>query len=249
MNLRAKALALCILATVLASPSAWAADKTGKKELPGHTVEIKVEPQAWQVRRNETAQTLNAFYASGGKDKAAEAKLDAILTGLEKDPMSITPMEAMDLYGAFYVPNEGATQIASLLKMVAVFAMIGLYDTYRFADASGRAEILNNEGFLKRAFTLGGDAGTKQLVDFLTKHPKEAEAAVSGAANIASTLIEKAHYDVHWPTAYGLARMSCSLEGKKNCPPPEAMPKDKWSEAFVSAVLYVKHYYRDNSKK
>jgi hypothetical protein len=158
-------------------------------------------------------------------------------------------MEAMDIYGAFYVPNEGAKNIGSLLQMVSMFAIVGLYDANRFADASARAEIMNNEGFLKRPFTLGGEAGVKQLMAFLENHPKEAEAAVSAGANMAAILADKAQYDVHWPTAYGLGRLTCAMEGKKTCPTPEALPKDKWKQAFSEAVQSVKHYYRDNSKK
>ena len=240
---------LCIVTALSPMSPVWAADKAQKSETQGNTVEIKVEPQQWQIRRSETAKAFNAYYGSGGKDKAAAGKVDAILTKLEKNPWSVTPMEAIDIYGAFYVPNEGAKNIGGLLQMVSMFAIVGLYDTNRFADASGRAEIMNNEGFLKRPFTLGGDAGVKQLVAFLEKHPKEAEAAVSAGANMAAKLAESAQYDVHWPTAYGLTRMSCAMEGKKNCPPPEALPKDKWNQAFAEAVQTVKHYYRDNSKK
>lgn len=242
-------LVLSIVTAVSLASSVWAADKDQKAELPGHTIEIAVEPQQWQIRRSETMKAFNAYYGSGGKDKTAEVKLDAILTNLEKKPWSITPMEAIDIYGGFYVPNEGAKNIGAILKMVSMFAIVGLYDANRFADASGRAEIMNNEGFLKRAFTLGGEAGVKQLVAFLEKHPKEAEAAVSAGADMATKLVEMADYDVHWPTAYGLARMGCAMEGKKNCPPPEALPKSKWKEAFTEAVQTVTYYYRDNSKK
>lgn len=99
--------------------------------------------------------------------------------------------------------------------MVSIFAIVGLYDTNRFADASARAEIINNEGFLSRAFSLGGDAEVEQLVAFLEKHPKEAESAVSAGARIAAKLADRAEYDVHWQTAYGLIRMSCAMEGKR----------------------------------
>lgn len=247
--MRVNGLVLGIVAALSLMSPVWAADKAQKSETLGNSVEIKVEPQQWQIRRSETAKAFNAYYASGGKDKAAAGKVDAILTNLEKNPWSVTPMEAIDIYGAFYVPNEGDKYIGSLLQMVSMFAIVGLYDTNRFADASGRAEIMNNENFLRRPFTLGGEAGVKQLVDFLQQHPKEAEAAVSAGASKAAKLAEMAQYDIHWPTAYGLTRMSCAMEGKKNCPPPKALPKDKWNQAFAEAVQTVKHYYRDNSKK
>ena len=247
--MRVNGLVLGIVAALSLMSPVRAADKAQKGETQRHTVEIKVEPQQWQIRRSETAKAFNAYYGSGSKDKAAADKVDAILTNLEKTPWSFTPMEAIDIYGAFYVPNEGDKHMGSLLQMVSMFAIAGLYDANRFADASGRAEIMNNESFLRRPFTLGGEAGVKQLVDFLQQHPKEAEAAVLAGADKAAKFVEKAQYDVHWPTAYGLTRMSCAAEGKKNCPPPPALPKEKWGQAFSEAVQTVKRYYRDNSKK
>jgi hypothetical protein len=247
--MRVNAWLLAIVAALSAISPVLAADKAKKSEKSGNTIEVSLEPQQWQMRRSETIKAFNAYYGSDGKDKAAEAKVDAILTNIEKAPWSITPMEAMDIYGTYYVPYEGEKNIGGLLEMISMFAVVGLYDANRFGDASARAEIMNNEGFLKRPFTLGGEAGVNQLVAFLQQHPKEAEAAVSAGANKAARLAELAQYDVQWPTAYGLTRMTCAMEGKKNCPPPKALSKDKWNQAFTEAVQTVQYYYRDNSKK
>ncbi|MBI3444058.1 MAG: hypothetical protein HY055_01505 [Magnetospirillum sp.] len=160
------------LVVTLWGASALAADRPAGKELPGQTIEIKLEPQAWQTRRAETANVIGAIEASKGKNKAAMDRFDAILTAFEKDPVSITPMEAMDLYAVFYVPNESDKNMAGVLQMVSAFAVLGWYDSLRFADESGRAEIINNERFFNRAFTISGEATTKKLMDYLHKHPK-----------------------------------------------------------------------------
>jgi len=213
---------LCLLS--LAS-LAQAADGNGAKPRgnPGQTVEIKVQPQAWQVRRSEFAKTVNAINASQGKDQAALKKLDMILTDMEKTPMSRT--------------------------MISAYAILGWYDALRFGDESGRAEIVNNERFFLRAFALSGEDGVKQLTILIQEHPKEAAEAVQKGVLIATTYRGKVQYDESWPSAYGLQRTLCGLEGAKECPKPQALPKDKWNAAFEEAVARVKHYYRDNSKK
>lgn len=230
---------------------AQAAENNGAKARgnPGQTVEIKVQPQAWQVRRGDFAKTVNAINASQGKDQAALKRLDMILTDMEKSPMSRTPMEAMDIYGAFYVPREGETNMKSLLSMISAYAILGWYDALRFGDESGRAEIVNNERFFLRAFALSGEDGVKQLTVLIQEHPKEAAEAVQKGALIATTYRDKVQYDESWPSAYGLQRTICGMEGTKDCPKPQALPKDKWNAAFEEAVARVKHYYRDNSKK
>ena len=214
-------------------------------DLPGRTIAVKVAPQAWQVRRAEVAATVKAINDSRGKDQEAVGRLDGVLTAFEGDPLSITPLEAMDLYGVFYVPNEGATNIKGLLKMVASYAALGWYDALRFGDASGREEIRNNEGFFRRAFQVGNDDGTKQLLELMTNHPDDAAEAVQAGIAFARTVRNDVHYDTHWPSAYGLARMRCGMEGAKDCPPPPSLPKEQWDAAFTEAATVVEHYYRN----
>ncbi|MBI3444059.1 MAG: hypothetical protein HY055_01510 [Magnetospirillum sp.] len=72
---------------------------------------------------------------------------------------------------------------------------------------------------------------------------------MSAGTRLAAAISDKISYDVHWPTAYGLGRLSCGLEGAKTCPPPPAMPKDKWKDSFAEAAAQVAHYYRDNGRK
>lgn len=216
---------------------------------PGKTIEVHVEPQPWQVRRAEFFKIVSAIQTSKGADRQAMAKLDAFLTNLEKNPVSITPMEAMDVWGVFYVPREGATQMKMIMTVISTYATLGWYDALRYASASGRAEILHNERFFLRPFVLASPQGIKYLKDFIVHHPKEAEEAVAVGIRNARKARQGIRLDEDWPTAYGLERMQCGLEGKKDCSKPPAMPKEKWDTAFEEAVAGVQRYYRDNSKK
>ncbi|MGE5503601.1 MAG: hypothetical protein ACM31L_04175 [Actinomycetota bacterium] len=237
-----------VAAAILVSLPVAAADV--KAPSPS-TVEVHVEPQAWQVRRAEFARAFNVVNANNGDQSDAKALkvIDDRLTSFEKAPLSFTPMEAMDLYGAFYVPKDGSTKMKELLQMVSAMATLGWYDALRFADESGRAEIVNNEAFFKRAFVLGGDEGTQQLLALLQKHPREAAEAVATGIGLARKVRDNVGYDVRWPTGYGLHRTRCALSGGKDCPKPAELPKDKWDGAFAEAANVVETYYRDNSKK
>lgn len=125
---------------------------------------------------------------------------------------------------------------------------MGWYDALRFADDSGRAEIIDNEFFFNRAYRLGGQQQIQLLSDFLTTQPQQAAQAVqAGIAMARNARARGDKYDEHWPTAYGLQRMMCGLEGKKDCPKPPAMPQAQWDGAFAKAVATVENYYRDNS--
>ncbi|HVI53046.1 MAG TPA: hypothetical protein VM661_17690 [Candidatus Sulfotelmatobacter sp.] len=206
------------------------------------TVAVQTPLQDWQQRRVALFQALN------GKDKTkATAALDGALTGFEKDPVSLTPMEAMDLYGVFYVPREGAANMQNLLKAVAMQATLGWYDALRFADESGRAEIENNEGFFKRAFLMGGGDGIKQLMDLMENHPADAAKAVADGITLARQFRDHVDYDEHWPTGYGLTAAQCGLNQGKACPPPPALPQAKWGAAFDQAAAFVTQYYRKNN--
>lgn len=235
-------LVVALMATPLCVSAADAPKPVGQQIL------VKVEPQPWQTRRAVFADTIDALGASQGKDAVAMARFDGMLTDFEKNPLSLTPMEAMDYYGIFYVPREGATHTVQILQMVSFFATLGWYDALRFADDSGRAEIIDNEFFFNRAYRLGGQQQMQLLSNFLTTQPQQAAQAVqAGIAMARNARAKTDKYDEHWPTAYGLQRMMCGLEGKKGCPKPPALPQAQWDGAFAKAVATVENYYRDNS--
>lgn len=206
------------------------------------TIVVDTPQQDWQKRR----AALFAVLSGDDQAKAARA-LQAALVGLEQNPVSLTPMEVMDLYGIYYVPQDGGSKMSDILMVVAIQATLGWYDSLRFADVSGQAEIANNEGFFKRAFVLGGEQGVKQLTELMSKHPKVAAKAVAGGIAIARKLRGHVDYDEHWPSAYGLAVMQCGLDKAKTCPPSPGLPQTAWDAAFDEAAAKVTKYYRINN--
>lgn len=213
------------------------------------TVVVHVEPQPWQVRRQGVMQLIKRINDSQGKDEAALKEFDGVLTKFEKDMVSITPMEAMDLMHFFYVPQDQGLHLDQTLTTVAALATLGWYDALRFADASGRAEIVNNERFFLRPFSADDGRGLKEMTAYLKRRPKEAAAAVQAGIQAARKLRGHVHYDEDWPSAYGLLAMQCGLAGNKHCPKPTPMPEAKWDAAFDEAAARVEHYYRINDKQ
>lgn len=213
----------------------------------GNTVVVKTPLDDWQVRRRQTLgylQVLGNDKATAADQKLASDKLDAILTRADKEPLTFTPMELMDLYEAYYVPTQPKAMETNLF-LVALIATLGWYDALRFGDESGRAEIANNEAFFKRALMAQSDA----FIALLQNEPKKAAAAVEKATSLARDIAsqsDKVRYDTHWPASYGLLRMQCGMEGKKTCPKPPELPKKDWPAAMDNAVARVTHYYRVN---
>lgn len=206
------------------------------------TVAVPVAPQAWQLRRARVLDVLKAVYRSEGRDKEAMTSLDKVLTDFEHDLVSITPMEAMDLQRYFYVPHDNGKDMKSTLTVVAMYATLGWYDALRFADASGRAELVNNERFFLHAFSEGDAA--ERLVAYLGARPEEAAEAVRRGQVAALSFRGRARYDERWPAAYGLQRMQCGLAGVRDCPSPPALPESEWDAAYAEAAARVERYYR-----
>lgn len=238
-----------VIALILALPSGVSAENNQPSNAVGRQIEVNVEPQAWQVRRAVFVQTVKDINSSQGRDAAALARFDGLLTSFEKAPYSLTPMEAMDYYGIFYVPREGATKMPKILQMVTLFAVLGWYDALRFGEESGRAEIISNEFFFIRPFRLAGREHIKQSMDFLVSNPQEAAEAVQTGIAYARNARGKVQYDEQWPTAYGLQRLTCGMEGRKDCPKPPALPQEQWDAAFEQAISIVEHYYRNNASR
>ena len=211
----------------------------------GKTVVVETQVDAWQVRRKQTIEWIQA--ASNEKlgksqREAAYKKFDDVLTHFDKNLFGITPMEAMDLMQIFYIPNE-AGKMETQLTLVAALATAGWYDALRFADESGRAEIVNNEEFFKRSLMTRKD----EFIAFLTDEPEKAAKAVAQGIHYAR-VAQEGHikYDPHWPASYGLLRMQCGLSGAKTCKKPAEMPAKNWPAAFDDAAARVTHYYRLN---
>ena len=191
--------------------------------------------QPWQERRAEfwkTVKGLNAHNVDAKKD------FDAILSQFETQPFSRTPMENMDILGAFYAQKD---DVEGALKLVSANAALGWYDALRFGSESGRAEIVNNEKFFARAFLLSGVTTTDKFKEFMKGHPDLARKSILQGLVFAESERKNPHYDARWPTGYGLERIICAQGG--SCNPPKEMSTDQWDKAWEGAKRRVTSYY------
>lgn len=234
-------LAAAMATSLFSMLPAWA--QTPAKPAPGKTVEVKTQRDPWQVRRSETLRLIsllsNKATPKAESEKAYQA-FDAILTRFDKNPLEFTPMEGMDLMQVYYIPKE--EQYAVQLSILAFLATSGWYDALRFGDESGRAEIVNNEEFFKRALMAKRDG----FIAFMEQQPQEAAKAVADGISWAFASSESNFYDRRWPASYGLLRMQCALAGSSSCQGPKPMAQDQWPQAFDEAAARVTRYYRIN---
>lgn len=193
------------------------------------------ELQPWQVRRaayEGLVQRLRHGDMSAGSD------YNDVLTEFDTRPFSRTPIEELEIVGDFYMPKEGLDP--SLIPVVE-FLVLGWYDVLRFASPSGRAEILNNEGFFRIAFTRGGPSVTKKAASFFQRHPERIRAMVDQGIATAERWRETDRYDRHWPAAYGLEHFICAQGGP--CKTPTALPSEQWDGAWQQAKDQVYKYF------
>ncbi len=195
---------------------------------------LQVELQPWQQRRSETMKTVQAFIDG---DPNAEKGFDALLTEFETRPFSRTPLENMEILSAFYVPRDG---FEKCMPVVILNSVLGWYDALRFASASGRAEIIHNEGFFKMAFTLGGT--DSEAVNFLRNNPDKIAKSLEQGFLFAEKYRETSDYDRHWPSSYGLEGIISALDG--SCQEIPALPKDQWDNAWEEAKQRTSAYYQ-----
>lgn len=197
---------------------------------------VRVDLQPWQQRRIEFIKTIQGVRKG---DPVARKDFDRILTEFETHAFSRTPLENMELLGVFYVPKDG---IEKSLSVVIANAVLGWYDALRYASASGRAEIINNEGFFKKAFVLAGPDTTNEAIQFLKNNPDKVAKSLAQGFLFADKFRETSSYDHHWPSAYGLERVICATGG--SCKAPSAMPEDQWDKAWEEAKRRVAAYYQ-----
>ena len=217
----------------------------------GKTIELQAPQDTWQVRRAEThslIQVLADENASQAQRDTAKRDFDARLTACERG--KLTPMETMDLLQVFYVPQELQSKSPSLdliLEKVAMQATLGWYDALRFADDSGRSEILDNEAFFTRAF--GDD--TREVARFMKDQPERSAAAVKAGIQDARNHIEAGTlgYDAHWPASYGMLRVQCAMQRSKTCTLPAPQPAGVWPALLEQAGQRVSAFYRIDKDK
>lgn len=231
-------LAMAVLFSAAMTPSAAHAQSK--------IVQVQAPQDAWQVR-NERTQAIIKLIRDQKATPAQHAKalreFDATLTAAEKG--ELTPIETMELFGVFYVPKElqkKSPDIDLLLETIATQATLGWYDALRFADESGRVEIVNNESF----FLLPFDRDAQVFIQFMKDHPDQAAAAVKAGIQHAREKIESndIRYDTHWAASYGMLRMQCALRNARTCEKPKPQPVSEWPALLDQAAQRVSSYYR-----
>jgi hypothetical protein len=224
---------------LLAFLAMWIADATLSSSLSaqaGTATSPAGKPalQLWQKREIAFFQTFKG-YRSGDTEAAKE--FDGILTEFETHPMARTPMENMDILGVFYLPKDG---FAKSLPIIAMNAVLGWYDALRFGSESGRAEIVNNRHFFKRALMLAGDERSKEAIKFLQENPEQARALLEQGIGFAEKHKNALDYDHQWPTAFGLEDVINAQGGKTTITP---MASENWEKAWEDAKQRVRGYY------
>jgi hypothetical protein len=195
---------------------------------------LKAPPlQEWQIRREKLDHVINGARQN---DPDSLKQFNQILTEMEQHPHDRTPMEVLDVLGTYYVPNEG---LEPTLSVIATQLVLGWYDALRFGTHSGRAEILDNEQFFKRAMVLSGNDVTNQSLKFLNERQDRAAQLVAEGIKEAEPFRDVPSYDRKWPTAYGLERLLCASGDAEKCSAAPALPKDQWDKAWAESKKAV----------
>jgi hypothetical protein len=226
-------IALVLLMKSLIISNVNAADQPGPV-----SVKSKI-PDAWQIRRAQFVKTLQQANAG---DPNALATLDAILTEFERKPLERTPLENLDIIGAYYLKKDS---VDKALPVIVMNQVLGWYDALRFGTDSGRVEIAQNQIFFKRPFAISGKVSIDQIKSLVHDHPEDVAAKVNEGIAFAMKNKNNPGYDVHWPAAYGLERLICKEGGA--CVAPNSLPEDQWNAAWKAATQRVLVYYRVSS--
>lgn len=203
------------------------------------TITYNAPKQPWQVRRSQYIQDLQGVR---NQDVSAVSSIRETLTEIEENQVSRTPLEFIEIFGSFYMANEGFNEIA--LKLMVTHQTLAWYDTLRYASRSGRAEILNNEQLFLKPWVISGGTVKNDLLAFIKNNPEKTNEIVQEALAEARQL-RTLKRDESWPSAYGLENFTCVLS--KQCPAKEVLPKSKWNQAWQDSEQKVSGYYLNKS--
>lgn len=190
--------------------------------------------QPWETRRLQFAKIIQGVRSG---DSQANKDFEMVLTEFDTKPLARTPMENMEILGAYYLPREGVEKV---LPIVVQNAMIGWYDALRFASESGRAEI--SQSLFKMAFIIAGPDAGKKAAKFFDEQPDRTQQLVEQGIRFANPYRRAAPYDQHWPATLGLERNICVQGG--SCEPVKPLPESQWDGAWEQARQRVLAYYR-----
>jgi hypothetical protein len=195
------------------------------------------KPPQFQVRRRIFGEVGRGVIRN---DPAAVNALDKVLSDYESAAFRYTPLESLEIIGFYYLPREG---MEKAFQLIVAEQVLGWYDVLRYASESGRAEIINNEGFFKLPIIVGGSRVGAEAAKFFDEHPSEARAMLARGFQSADSWRETLNYDRHWPAYYGLERLTC-LRDQSTCKPAPELDPTKWDRAWNEAKLRVASYYQ-----
>jgi hypothetical protein len=187
-------------------------------------------PMAWEERRAEYFRLLQSLQA---RDPNAVKIFDAIIADFGQHPLHRTPMENMDILGTYFAAKDPP---AKLVPVVVMNATLGWYDALRYGSPSGREEIVSQERFFVRAFTMAGPDVQKGVIAFLKGPPGQVAMAVQHGLELAARMKDTDQYDRTWPAAYGKERLAGT--------PVPVLPARLWPAAWQAANAKVEAFYQ-----
>ena len=233
---------ITLVLSISCSTHAAPAIETGNAVPPDRSnmTRIDLKPQAWQVRRQEFALSANTLRQNPNDDKARQT-VDQTVAAFNKNPISYTPMEAMEILGAIHLHKDGILKAMPLIVMEAVF---GWYDALQWGSETGQKEIEKNERLFTRALQIGGgNKAVNDWADLLEKNPQTAIRIVDEGIARATRLHakDKTAYDHKWPSAYSLERTLAAMASKPE--PTVNKPNMPSAQAWKEAVEKVRDFY------
>jgi len=196
--------------------------------------EQSMDHAQWRLRRADFIKSMKD--AQSGNANALR-HVNEFLTDFDTKPLGRTPLENMEIVGAYYLPREG---VEKCMPIIAMNAALGWYDALRFASESGRQEIFQNEALFKRAFVVAGRDAGAAAIKYGTEHPEEFSRLVEQGLIFADKNRD-APYDHRWPSIYGLEHSICAQGG--TCASNTEMPHDQWDATWMQARARVKQYF------
>jgi hypothetical protein len=191
----------------------------------------------WELRRQRFLLTIQQLQEN---DALARREFMRLVQAFERQPFSLTPLEAMDYIGAVFVPQAG---VEKLLPLIAAQAALGLYDVERFGSSLGEARLMQLESFLRLPLTLAADQEAKSRA-FLRENPERAAQLVREGLELANGERIGTQYDARWVRALG----RCAPEIAASCPQPRDLPASDWEDVWMKVKERVTAYYRVEAK-
>ena len=189
------------------------ASQQGASPAPSRQIPVQPAPQAWQVRQAAFAQAVTAL-AHDAANAQAKQQVEQALGDQAATPGAFTPMESLDMLGAYYLPRDGVEKI---MPLIVKQAFLGWVDALQWGSPSAQEEIVVDQKLFSRAFrTRDGKKMIDAWMAIVRNDPPRATTIVDLGLRLgmADNLVQgQLTYDRRWPTAFGLERTSAANGG------------------------------------